>query len=935
MEPAQADGVYLSVGNVLSCKVLLNSTEPNEDARFSMIARTRIIITALVACHLFLQPSVLTSQLRPPEQDDPSAQAASQSTSSQPASLPATPAKSQLADDSNSDFEPTGQLPPAKPQVTVKTDSGQEDKPTEEIIQQVIESGSDDQESGPPRPSMNVALGPNEVLIRGDEQEKNQDIYKARGHVVMRFRTYTLHADQVIYDSTTGQVTANGHVVFEGGPHDDRLVGTHAIYDVSRDTGVFYDVVGSSGVKVKGKDMFLTSSTPFFFTGKVVDKLGPDHYKVNHGYITSCQLPKPKWQFNSQTAYVEMGAEATMRHATLRIHGVPVFYFPWVEHPADNFGRQSGFLIPAVGVSSTRGTILGDAFYWAINRSNDANIGASLYSARGWAQHGIFRSIGYKYQFKAEYFGVIDQKGAPKSQPNPGQNQGGEELRANGAIQLPAGFRGVLSVDFLSSYLFRLAFAEGFALQSVSSEVRSTGFLSKNWDGYALGFLVARYQSYQTATPGEVVEILHTPTLEFSSVERPFSRSNLMYAYDVGTDGVSRNEMGFATAPVVGRLDAHPYISLPTFFHGWTFRPEAGARETFYTQRLEGGELGASGKAVSDPINRNVLDASMEIRPPSASKIFDRKLFGYVMKHTIEPQVVYRYQTGIDNFSQIIRFDERDILADTNEVEYGVVNRLFAKKTKSTAECFHHPKYALLSQQNEFAASKTTDETEPGTCDDKDGPAREVVTWEIAQKYFFDPTFGGALVPGQRNVFDSTVDFTGIAFLTEPRRFSPVISRLRMQDAKSDIQWALDYDPVLNHVNASTLLVGRRIGNSGLWYIAGGQTFMRELPELIPISGSPTPGFSIFNQYRVMVQYGNVARKGLSGAAAVAVDDRFGYVQAATVQTNYNWDCCGVAFEYSRWAYAPTISQENSYRFSFSLSNIGTFGTIRRLQRLY
>ena len=126
----------------------------------------------------------------------------------------------------------------------------------------------------------------------------------------------------------------------------------------------------------------------------------------------------------------------------------------------------------------------------------------------------------------------------------------------------------------------------------------------------------------------------------------------------------------------------------------------------------------AVGKAISDPINRNVLAAAMEVRPPTLSKIFDRKLFGYVMKHTIEPQVVYRYQTGIDNFSQIIRFDQRDILADTNEVEYGVVNRLFAKKTKSTAECFQHPKYALLSQEKDLAAKKTTDETEPGTCDD-------------------------------------------------------------------------------------------------------------------------------------------------------------------------------------------------------------------------
>ena len=623
-----------------------------------------------------------------------------------------------------------------------------------------------------------------------------------------------------------------------------------------------------------------------------------------------------------------------MHHATLRIHGIPVFYFPWVEHPVDNLGRKSGFLIPVLGQSNARGTIIGDGFYWAINRSNDATIGASYYSARGWAQHGIFRSIGYKYQFKAEYFGVIDEKGAPASQPNPGQKQGGQEMRANGTILLPDDFRGVMSVDYLSSYLFRIAFAQGFALQSITSEVRSYGFLTRNWNGYSFGFQSGLYQSYQSTTPGEVIDIAHIPTLELSSVERPFSRTNLVYAYDMAAEGLSRGEIGFDTAPVVGRLDAAPYLSLPEFFHGWTFRPDAGVRETFYTQRLQPGGEVAVGKALNDPINRNVFNAAMEVRPPTLSKIFERKFFGYVLKHTFEPQVIYRYQTGIDNFSQIIRFDQRDILADTNEVQYGIVNRLFVKKTKSSAECFEHPKYAFLSQQKETTSEGKT-EAAAGTCDDKQGPARELITWEVAQKYFFDPTFGGALVPGQRNVFDSTVDFTGIAFLTQPRRFSPIISRLQAQDAKNDISWALDYDPVLARLNASTLLVGHRIGETGKWYVAGGQTYMRVPAENVPIAGQPTLGASVYNQYRVMLLYGNIAQRGFSGAASVGVDDRLSFVQSATVQTDYNWDCCGVTFEYSRWAYAPTISNENMYRFSFSLSNIGTFGTIRRLQRLY
>lgn len=885
-----------------------------------MTARTRIIIMLLSACHLFLLAPLLTSQLRVAGQQQPSSSGVSQVASDNGPAL-----DSLTTGDNPADQRSAAGAARPKSGVSVQTDSGQEDTRTEEMIQQELNAGNT-QEAGPPRPSMNIALGQNEVLLRADQQEKNQDIYHARGHVEVRFRTYVLHADEVTYDSTTGHIVATGHVIFDGGRNNEHLVGTHATYDVSRDTGTFYDVTGSSGVRVKNRTMFLTSSTPFFFTGKVVDKLGPDRYRVSHGDVTSCQLPKPKWDFDAASSTIEMGEEARMHHATLRIRGIPVFYFPFVEHPVDNLGRKSGFLIPVFGQSSTRGTIFGDAFYWAINRSNDATIGAEVYTARGWSQHGEIRSVGHNYFFRADYFGVIDEQGYPGT----GQNQGGEELRANGAIALPHDFRGVLSVDYLSSYIFREAFAPSFIL-AIDSEVYSSGFLIRNRNGYSLSFLVSRYQDYQSVNPGDYIDIAHTPSFEFSTVERPFSVSNLVYSYDFAAEGVSRHEIGFETAPVVGRLDAHPYLALPKLFHGWTFRPEAGVQETYYTQRLAPGGISVAPQAISDAINRNVFNTSMEIRPPSLSKIFDRKIHGYVIKHTIEPRVVYRYQTGINNFSQIIRFDERDILADTNELEYGVVNRIYAKKTKSSAECFLRPQAATssLPQNKLLASSKPGSEGKAEACDDKSGAAREVFSWEVAQKYFFNPTFGGALVPGQRNVFDSTVDFTGIAFLTQPRRFSPIISRLRLQDGPSDFQWDVDYDPVLHQLNASTLFAGHRFSPN--WYVAGGQSYLNVTGQN-GLTSTTAP--DIFNQYRVLVQYGGITHKGLSAAATVSVDSQLNYVQGATVQGTYNWDCCGVAVEYLRWALGSTRN-ENAFRFSFSLANIGTFGTIRRLQRLY
>ena len=870
-----------------------------------MISRIRLIITALLGCHLFLAPGLLTSQLRADSND--------------PQSLPGTttsPESHELSAD------PQVQQPKHEnPAPATTNDEGM--RVMEEVVQQQMQSAA--QESGTPPPPSNVVLNRDEVLIQADEQEKIQDIYKVRGHVVIRFRNNLIHCDQATYDSTSGIVNATGHVVYDGGTHSEHLTGTHATYDISRDTGTFYDVVGSTGIQVKNQMMFLRSSTPFFFTGKVVDKLGPDLYRVHQGIVTSCRLPKPKWEYHPATATVEVGGDAKMYHSTLRIAGIPVFYFPYVQHPADNLGRQSGFLIPAIGQSNSKGFIIGDAYYWAINRNSDAEIGGYYFSSRGWAQIGTYRNIGWHYTFHTEYYGVIDEKGDPVNH----QNQGGEELKANGTADLPYGFRGVVSVDYLSSYLFRLAFGQSFT-EAINSEVRSSGFVSKSWAGNFGGLWISRYQNYQSTIHGDVIDIAHIPSLQLSGLEQSIANSKFMYTYDVAGEGVSRHEPGFQTQNVVGRFDIYPTISLPTFFNGWTFRPEVGVRETVYSERLIPTEnnTGVIGIAVAQALNRNVASASMEVRPPSLARIFDRKLFGHVMKHVIEPYAIYRYETGVSNFANIIRFDYRDIVADSSSVEYGVVNRIYAKKSKSAANCYLQPRYAAP----DVPAAELAKQVDSGkVCDDKSGAAREIFSLTVAQKYFFNPTWGGALVPNQRNVFDSTVDFSGIAFVTQPRNASPIITRLLYNYGSASVQWALDYDPVFNQVNASTIFVIQRL--APMWSVVAAEMYQHIPGENIPSTGGIlAPDLS--NQLRFQLTYGSLNARGFSSAAGIAYDIRNNYLQGATLQSTYNWDCCGLTFEYARWALGP-VRNENAYRFAFSLTNVGTFGNLKRLQRIY
>jgi len=76
-----------------------------------------------------------------------------------------------------------------------------------------------------------------------------------------------------------------------------------------------------------------------------------------------------------------------------------------------------------------------------------------------------------------------------------------------------------------------------------------------------------------------------------------------------------------------------------------------------------------------------------------------------------------------------------------------------------------------------------------------DGQADEVVSWRVAQKYFFDPTFNGALVPGTRNVLQALDSITPFAFAEEPRHFSPIDSDLRVSPGGDyDAQIRLEYD---------------------------------------------------------------------------------------------------------------------------------------------
>jgi len=843
-----------------------------------MITRSRIFITAALVCHLLLAPGIVTSQTLPPASATVSAQA------SGPVTAPALPTA----------------------------------------------PGSQTEEP---------------VTIRAVQQEKDGSTYHLRGESEIDYRTYILRADQITYNSDTGESELEGHVVLDGGPYDEHVVASHGTYNIRTQTGTFYSVIGTVGMQMRKSRYVLTTSNPFAFTGRIVEKHGPDHYLVRQGTVTTCELPHPKWLFDAKRISVDVDGTAKIYNSDFQLMGTPVFYFPFVSYPVQR-QRQSGLLIPTFGTSSTKGYIAGESMYWAINRSMDVLVGADYYSKRGWFERGEFRArpSDSSYVF-FNYVGMVD-----RGIGYPPQDQGGEDARF--MAERPIGtFRGVANVDYLSSFVFRLAFTDVYT-QAIDSEVRSQIFLSNTTNGFHFNGLAERYQNFEvcvpppvpepgtcsTITQTELVRILHTPSFFLSGEERQLGNTPLYWSFESAAEGLQRREIGFRTGPMVGRFDLAPSLTMPVQWQGWSFRPELTLRDTFYTEE---GNATTSTTAADDILNRKSLETSVEVRPPALSRVFDRPWLGRKWKHVIEPRMKYDYVTGINNFANILRFDAADVLSNTNEVEYSVVNRLYAKRVDPNAKDCDVLTMSTLTiggpPQVGVVPWEVPPKPDAQIC--ASGP-REILSWEIGQKYFFDPTFGNALVVGQRNVFTTTADFTGTAFLDSERRFAPLISRLRIETSpRTNTEWDLDYDIKTGQINSSLALVNYHYGP---FTIGGGDAFLRVIdtvagttPTNCAVRGSaPSANVCDFQQFRVLLGYGQLNKRGLSAAASFGFDADNGSLQYATAQTSYIWDCCGVNLEYRRFALG-TVRNENEYRFSFTLANIGAFGNLKRQERLY
>jgi LPS-assembly protein len=751
------------------------------------------------------------------------------------------------------------------------------------------------------------------VRLEAEQQRKEGDIYFADGKVEIQFKNFRLRADHVQYNTKTYKVTASGHVLFD--VDTEHLTADSADFNVQSGAGQFEHVRGEVTVEHKPNANLLVSPNPLTFEAQEVRRLDARNYSIEHAWFTVCEPDKPLWTFSTSHATLQVDRTVAMVNADFRILRIPLLYFPYASIPAGRNLRKSGLLIPEFADTSVKGVVLGEGYYWAPRNWSDLSVGAAYLSLRGWQQNAELRAKPWEnVSISSKYFGVID-RGLPvpllNAQGNPVlnaagnpettlENQGGHTMQFNLAAQLRDGWRAVADLNQLSSLTFQLVFAPTFG-EAVNSEVRNAAFLTNNFRGFSFDFAGTSYKNFVNAQPQVIEDVRTAPEARFSSADQsPWKNLPIYFGGDAFVGAVHRDDENLVTNSTTGVETIVPGIVTPTFVERSEIAPRAvvplhwgpwlGVTTSFTVRATSYSSQLVAGAVVNSPMSRTTGEVNVDLRPPTFEKVWQTTSGKW--KHTIDPEIQYNYVGDVGPFGRFILFDEDETLTDTNDFVYSITQRLFHRAG--------------------------------------DAQAKNLVTWKITQAYYFDSTFGSALTPGTRNVFQALDSITPFAFADEPRHFSPINSDLILfPGGRYDAEIRLDYDTVRGRITTSEALLKIRPTENFNFTVAqfsvdNTATFAPSIADLQPPA----------NQIRAQVGYGASNRRGWNTQAGLGYDVKQGVWQNQFVEVSYNGSCCGISIEYRRLSLGE-IRTENQYRFSLNIANIGTFGNLRREEKVY
>lgn len=524
------------------------------------------------------------------------------------------------------------------------------------------------------------------VEVEADEQDWIDGVsWVGIGHVTVTYGSLKLAADRIRVDLVSTDVDAEGNVVVDEGPN--RLSASRLRYNLTTKLGLFEDARADL-------------DPSYHFTGRIVEKVGPDSYVFEDGVFTSCDLPDPGWSFRVARGEVTLGGYATLHSTAFRASKVPLLWLPWILWPVKD-DRTSGLLVPSLGYSNRWGAHVGTAWYQVLGPSADATAYLDGYTD-GY--------VGFGAEVRRAFAGggAADALGFALWDVEEGQLEWKARVRAR-EDNLPGGMR--LTVDALaySDPEFFRYFERAPSLTTLRT-VTQAGVLSVDRGPFTLNLRAARrenlFDRYDSGgTIRESVIQQRLPGLELRSRPARLGVTPISWSIVASVDNLMKEreqevwEGSPTTEPLPEasstwfRADLYPRLSAGFRVFPWlSVAPEISLRETWYSKSLDPADMDGGYHLAGEAIERRVAAATVNVVGPSFARIFDGPIGRWArFKHVIEPRVEYRrteFLGDVVDNSTVPQFDEVDFepgIGGSEQVTASLVNRILARETKGGA----------------------------------------------------------------------------------------------------------------------------------------------------------------------------------------------------------------------------------------------------------
>jgi len=508
-----------------------------------------------------------------------------------------------------------------------------------------------------PEVKMTKEEGP--VDIEADEliYDRDTQLYQAHGNVKVIRGNLSLKADHAQLNMATKELAAWGNVLLTEG---EDVVECERL-EVNLDTRLG---------KIYEAKLFLKDQN-FHITGREIEKLGENRYRIRNGSFTTCDAKRPPWKFTAKELEVTLGGFGIAKGPVFYLEDIPLLYLPMCVFPVRP-ERQTGFLLPRVGYSKRYGPEMKNAFFWAISKDMDATLYFDWLGDRGHKE-----GLEYRYAFtqdtrgRANFYFIDDQD----------LNRNRYAFFFHHEQKFPYDFYLKGDINHVSDHRYTQDFDEDLPREAkIDSrsirQLRSNLFGGKNWDQFSFLAGGVVFNDLTKESNDETIQKL--PQINFYA--HPQSLFKTPFFYDVAS---SYTHFWREKGVKAHRGDLFPKISYPTrLLNVIKLESSVGLRETLY-------------RAYNDPTHqfegwrsRETVEAGMEMSTEfyrvydgaSVSKISNLYKVAKWM-HTIEPTIGYQYSPRVKQRDLPI-FDEVDRVPYTNQITYGITQRLVGKPEK-------------------------------------------------------------------------------------------------------------------------------------------------------------------------------------------------------------------------------------------------------------